>query len=93
MITSAPSGGRQEASFPTSSPSVTLEIISIKSRRISESELLVHGWRGPTLIETAVEHVLGDTVFQHFDRAADDHPAACAPHAIFDERLAWADAP
>src|SRR5215213_8573653 len=41
---------------------------------------------GGTLVEAAVEHVLGDAVLQHLDRAAGDHPAAAAPHAIFDER-------
>ncbi len=40
------------------------------------------------LIEAAIEDVFGNAVFQHFDRAAGDHPAARAPHAIFDQRLA-----
>src|SRR6185436_2283501 len=43
-------------------------------------------WR--PLIEAAVEHVLGDAVLQHLDRAAGDHPAAAAPHAVLDQRLA-----
>src|SRR5206468_5918704 len=41
---------------------------------------------GRALIESAVEDVLGDAVLQHLDRAAGDHPAAAAPHAIFNER-------
>src|SRR5438309_1157255 len=43
---------------------------------------------GGPLVEAAVEDVLGDAVFQDFDRAARDHPAAAAPHAVFDQRLA-----
>src|SRR5215211_503776 len=39
------------------------------------------------LIEAAVEHVFGDAVFQNLDRAAGDHPAAAATHAILDQRL------
>ena len=40
------------------------------------------------LVEAAVEDVLGDAVLQHLDRAAGDHPAAGAPHAVFHQRLA-----
>src|SRR5262245_26357732 len=40
------------------------------------------------LVETAVEHMLGDAVLEHLDRAARDHPATAAPHAIFHQRLA-----
>src|SRR6476660_7594753 len=42
----------------------------------------------PALVETAVENMLGDAVLEHLDRAARDHPAAAAPHAIFHQRLA-----
>jgi len=40
------------------------------------------------LVEAAIEDVLGDAVLQHLDRAARDHPAAGAPHAILHQRLA-----
>src|SRR5579871_4613215 len=40
------------------------------------------------LVEPAVEYMLGNAILENLDRAAGDHPAARAPHAIFDQRLA-----
>jgi len=37
------------------------------------------------LIETAAEHLFGDTVLEHFGGSAGDHPAARPPEAIFDD--------
>src|SRR5262245_35696681 len=39
------------------------------------------GRLGPTLVETALEQVLGDAVLEDLDRAAGDHPSAATPHA------------
>ena len=45
------------------------------------------GRLGTTLVEPAVEDVLGDAVLQNLDRAARDHPAAAAPHAPFHQAV------
>ena len=38
------------------------------------------------LREASLEHRLGDAVLEDFDRAAGDHPAAAAAHAVLDQR-------
>src|SRR4051794_33848644 len=40
------------------------------------------------LVEAAIEDVLGNAVLENLYRAAGDHPAAAAAHAVFDQRLA-----
>src|SRR5262249_19665414 len=40
------------------------------------------------LVQPAIENLLGDAVLENFGRAAGDHPAAAAAHAVFHQSVA-----
>ncbi len=53
----------------------------------SNGGILHRGSPRRPLRETATEYLLGDPIFHHLDRPTRDHPAACAPQAVFGEAL------
>src|SRR5215470_8540824 len=59
---------------------------ALPSRRAAALSLGSVGM-APALIEAAVENVLGNAVLEDLDRAARDHPATAAPHAVFDQTI------
>src|ERR671926_493264 len=77
--TPLPVGEREQAESVARQETISAILFSLRRLRLGARRALV---------ETAIEHMLGDAVLEHLDRAARDHPAAAAPHAVFHQRLA-----